>query len=202
MSDLDDIFQETRAILRKEAEAAQWESRKTVRRVKDAQREAPAEPQALFTNPENWREGRGIALIHEESQTLLGNFREMLHRSVAGAQRLIRVETPITISATEYVEGDWWLGKELEITPPETWHEKRSAVLDLVLGSLGVHSPATPLVVSLSYGGIARVELEFATTFAAMSETATELLQLPAGTNVLPVMSQDCKVALRVELAL
>ena len=35
--------------------------------------------QALYLDPKNWTRTRGIALMHAETQTLLGNFSEYIH---------------------------------------------------------------------------------------------------------------------------
>lgn len=157
-------------------------------------------PDELFSNPANWIKGGGVALVHTETQTLLGNFTEWTHKSVVGARKLVREGSPILISSTEYVEGDWWLGKELEVAPQEEWHTRKAAVIHLVLPQLGVYSPSCPVIVHLSYGGIARVELEAPTQFAQVEGAPVQILHLPAGVNVLPVMSQDCKIALKMEI--
>lgn len=196
--ELDDLFAPAFAAIKAERHAA-LVAKTQPRRVKAAGDTAPP-PDERYTNPANWKQGRGIALIHDETQTLLGNFVEWLHVSDPAARKLIRSDSPIVIQATEYVEGDWWLSRKLEIAPPEEWHTRKQIVFDLPLAKLGVHSPACPLVVHLSYGGIARVELEFATTFAQMEGVQEQLVMLPAGVNVMPMLSQETKVALRVEV--
>ena len=75
-------------------------------------------------------------------------------------------------------------------------------MLHLHLDELLVHAPACELEVHLSYGSIARVELLRATTFAQVLDAQEQLLILPAGTNVLPVMGADCKLNLRKGLGI
>src|SRR3990167_2930736 len=196
MIELDDIWREAKAhilVERKAKAAAQL--RKTAEPEK-------ASTQALFLDAKNWTRTRGIALIHEETETLLGNFSEYVHNSVAGCRKLIREETPIAVSASERVAGSWWLGEARRPEPKQVWHEQRPCIIHLHLDKLFVHSPICELTVHLSYGGIARVELTLDTQFAAEEGHGEQLLFLPAGTNVLEVMSLDSKLAVRKELGI
>lgn len=154
----------------------------------------------LFADPANWERRRGVALIHGESGTLLGQFSEYVHRSVPGARKLLRETAPISVSATEVVSGSWWLGEGRVVEERRPWHERRTAILHLHLSELRVHAPATEVVVHLSYGGIARCELALDTMFRC--EEGEGLLFLPAETNVLEVMSLDSKISLRKECGL
>ncbi len=192
---LDDLWATARASIRVEKEAA---ARKTTKRVAEAPKALSTT--ALFADMENYTRTRGVALIHEETETVLGNFSEYVHRTVAGCRKLIREEAPISVSAQERVSGSWWLGEKRTIEPRSEWHEKRPAIIHLHLEKLGVHAPATEVVVHLSYGSVARVELALDTQFAADSSDREELLMLPAGTNIIEVMSRDCKIALLVEV--
>ena len=192
MSDLDDLFAEAIAQIRP-----------PVRRHGD-KRKLPdpdaIDPRALYTNPSNWRQGRGIALIHEETSSLLGTFQEYLHTSEPGTRRLVLTSAPIPVSATERVSGDWWISAHHEVASPQSWHERRTVILPISLDLLGVQSPLVEISVHLSYGSIARIELVEATTFAQIAGQPDQLLELPAGANILPVMGQDSKIAVRVEL--
>lgn len=152
--------------------------------------------QALYLDPENWTRTTGIALLHEETQTLLGNFSEYLHKSVPGCRRLVREESPIAVTRTERVEGSWWLFDDRRPEPARPWHEKRTRFLHLHLDKMGVHSPACEVNVFLSYGSLERVELAVDTTFAQEDGGPEQLLLLAAGTNILPVLSRDCKTKL------
>jgi hypothetical protein len=145
---------------------------------------------------------RGVALIHEETETLLGNFSEYTHNSVASCRKLVREDSLIPVSAAERVSGSWWLGADRRPEPKQVWHEQRPCIIHLHLDKLMVHSPICELTVHLSYGSIARVELTLDTTFAAEDGKQEQLLYLPAGTNVLEVMSLDCKLAVRKELGI
>jgi hypothetical protein len=158
------------------------------------------DPRALYTNPGNWRATRGVSLVHAESQTVLGAFQEYVHISEPGTRKLILSSTPIAISAFEEVSGDWWLSERHEIASPESWHERRTLILPLRLDHLGVQSPAVEVSVHLAHGSIARVELIEDTIFAQLEGAPDQLLSLPKGANILGVMGQDSKIALRVEL--
>lgn len=191
---LDAIFSVAKAHIRNEATA---KAKAVIRKTAEPQ---AASTQALFSDMENYTHTRGVALIHKETQTLLGNFSEYVHKTVAGCRKLVREEVPIAVSASEEVEGSWWLGAERKVEKRSEWHEKRPAIIHLHLDKLQVHSPAVEVVVHLSYGGIARVELAVETQFAHEVESDPTMLWLPSGCNVLEVMSRDCKMALMVEV--
>lgn len=199
MSDLpslDDVFREAKAqlILKQKA--------KDAAALRATSHPKAITTQALFGDPANWRRTRGVALVHAETETVLGQFEEWVHVSVAGCRKLLREHGSIEVSGVERVSGSWWLGEQHHVEPRQAWHEKRPAILHLHLDTLRVHSPACEVVVHLSYGGIARVELAQDTQFAQEHGKQEQLLFLPAGTNVLEVMSLDSKINLRVELAL
>lgn len=155
----------------------------------------------VFSLPENWERTRGIALVHEESHTLLGNYSEYVHKTVKNCRRLVREHAPISIAATELVSGSWWLGERRPFVDASMkWNVEREAICDVHLPELGVAHPVTELRVGLYLGGIMRVELAADTQFA--SPGGETLLSLPKGTNLLECMSTDSKIALRKELGL
>ena len=193
---IDDLFREARAAARVQKVAKEAAALKKQSEKPDAQ-----ETQALFANPDNWQRTRGIALIHAETETLLGQFSEYTHKSVPNCRKLLRESAPISVEAAERVSGNWWLGSnERVVEPRQEWHTKRPAIIHLHLDTLRVHSPACEVIACLSYGGLARVELALDTMFAQEEGKQEQLLHLPAGTNVLPMMSLDSKIALRIEL--
>ena len=145
---------------------------------------------------------RGIALIHEETQSLLGNFRELIHTSVPGCRRLVLESGLLQIDATEYVAGAWWAAEMPQLQRRADWMTKRFLHLDIALTSPAVHAPAVFIEAHIAYGGIARVELLLETTFLAGEEGITSLLVLPVGTNILPVLEWTVKLTLRKELGL
>lgn len=190
--DVEALFNEATARARQEIKSKRSVAAKKVDEVKQS-------TQALYLDPANWERKRGIALIHEESETVLGNFSEYVHLSVPGCRKLVREEAPIAVSAREFVAGSWWL-EDIKPEPRQVWHEQRTAFVHLFLDKLRVHSPACEVVVHLSYGSLARVELAVETQFAQQAGDAAQLLTLPANTNVLEVMSGDCKTGLLQEL--
>ena len=192
---LDALFGAARKHIQQETET-KAKAKKT-RQPAEVEQEAIS---ALFANPENWERKRGIALIHAETQTLLGNFSEYVHKKVFGARKLLREETPILVSATETVEGNWWLGAERRPEPKQEWHTQKSCVLHVHLGELQLHAPAVELTVHLHWGGIARAELSVETTFAQTAEGVEQLVVMPAETDILSCMTRDCKVKLRMEV--
>ncbi len=154
----------------------------------------------LFANPENWTRTRGVALIHKESDTLLGNFSEYLHKTINGARKLIREEILIGVSGTEYVEGSWWLGRDRVVKPREEWREKRRAFVKVHLPSLGLFAPLVEIEAHIAFGGIHRVELVEETQFA--TEDGKALVTIPKGINVLEELSWDAKVSVKKEIGL
>lgn len=169
---------------------------------------APAAPKAItasesflstYSNPANWTSGQAIAIIHEGSQTLVGTFREMLHIRVAGVRRLVRIESPVEVSAQEIVTEDWWIkgrtfternGKDATV---------RNCVIDtLILSELQASASAVQLRVILSWGAISRIELVAATTF----ESNGGALTFPAGLDILKGLSFEAKVEIRKEIGL
>lgn len=196
--DADDILD---SLWRSQRAAAFVEKKaKAARAIKDTAQPDALATQVLFRNPENWTRTRGVALIHTETQTLLGNFSEYVHRTVPNCRKLLREQELITVSATEQVSGSWWLGGERKPEPQQVWHERREAVLHLHLDKLKVHSPGCAVIACLSYGGLARCELAADTTFAQEEGKQEQLLMLPAGTNILGEMSLDNKITLHTDL--
>lgn len=170
-----------------------------------ALREAEEANRAIYTNPANWQRTRGIALIHTETQTCLGNFAEYIHLRVRNCRKLIREEAPISVEAVEEVSGSWWLPREHKPTPVQVWHVRRPATLHIYLDELRVHAPAVFVTAFLAYGAIERVELVDTTRFAQWEEGGQNgdvLIDLPAGTNIFEVMSRASKIKLVEELGL
>lgn len=188
--ELDELYEE----VRKNAYVA------LVAAKKDTPSDKP-DPRKLFLDPIYWERKRGIAVVHKETNSIVGNFSEYIHTRIPGVRKLLREEAPISVSATEYVEGSWWLGEGRKPEPKQVWHEARSCIVHLVLEELKVHSPACEVTVHLSYNAIARVELALDTQFA-QTEGIDKMLFLPSGTNLGEVMNLEMKMILRKELGL
>ena len=166
--------------------------------------EAEDATKALYLNEKNWTRTRGIALIHKETNSCLGNFAEYAHNKVRACRKLVREEAPLSVESIEYVSGTWWMGSNDRPQSAEVWHTRRNVTLFTLLDEIGV-APVVPLTVFLSYGAIVRVELAELTRFAAWHEdtkkSSEKFIDIPAHTNILPVMSRSCKIALRELLA-
>ncbi len=159
----------------------------------------PASGRERYTLPEFWLPGRGIALIHRETQSLIGNYQEYLHRTEKGARKLIKVDTPIEIQVKEYISGWEHLGEAKEhLLEAQVWEVEREVLMDLALERLGVFAAAVALKVCLRFGSIVRVGLCDHQTFSSLD--GHTILTLPRGTNCLEVMGLDAKIALRAEL--
>lgn len=165
--------------------------------------EADRRMKERFTLPENWEQVRIVALIHEETETLLGNFAEMRHKLTTGCRRLVRVSAPTAVSEFERVSGANWLNgtpiaARIEGANAE---EEREAICDLHLPELGhVFAPAAMVTVKLLWGGISEVRLIDETRF--FDKDKRQHLILPEGLDVLEVMSLESKLKLREWLGL
>ncbi len=196
MIDLSDLDAAVASFKRSRRIAADAKAKAATKRpLPDAER---VEPLSLFTNPENWTRTRGIALIHEDTNTLLGNFSEFVHRTEPGCRRLVREDGLLAVATTEFTS--WLPAAEQPPERAEEWHTRQTVIVPLHLERLGVQTVIAEVVVHLSYGNMARAELAVDTQFFPTAGGAEQLLWLRAGVNVLPVMSQDSKINLRLEM--
>lgn len=188
---LDDLFAEAKEVVAERVAARI--SLKAATKVIKLNRET-------YSLPENWERRRGIALIHEESSSLIGNYSEWFHKRIPGCRKLVREDTPIAIDHTERIKGWEHLGEIKEhLIEAQRWTSERKVLMELTLAELGVHAEMVELKVCLSFGGIVRVELMDHTTFSSLD--GRTILTIPRGVNVLETMGIDSKVALRKELA-
>lgn len=159
--------------------------------------EAERRVKERFTLPENWQQTRTVALIHEESGTLLGNFNELVHKLSEGCRRLVRVEGVAKVDAVEHVTGDHWLNTQpLTKVAHAPAEEDREAILDLHMPEMdNVFAPAVLINVTLHFGSVARVELCEETRF--FSKDKRVQLILPAGLDVREGLSFETKVRLK-----
>lgn len=178
-------------------------SKRTVRPIpsKDSKAEVAARPKLTsgFYAPENWERVCTVSLIHQSTNTLLGNFDEFRYIPNRKTKKLVRVEGPRETDGVEYVAGSWWLQQETERhTDPKSWIESRAAVIGITLAECGLHCDAAEVTVRLEHGWIARVELIKDTRFTCA--TRDTFLILPSGLDVLEAMSIDSKLVLKAEM--
>jgi hypothetical protein len=195
---LDELFGQASVWIR--AQRAEAAKPKTFR-VKD--KDTTSSPAALYSNPAYWKRSRGVALLHEETQTILGNFSEYIHLREPGTKKLVREDGPLLVDAVLPVSGEWYISRIAE--PPahrEAYHTTQTVFVDLHLDQLRVHSPLVEVVVFLHAGGVDRIELALDTVFAADAGEPEVFLTLPKGTNIREVASRECKIAVRKELKL
>lgn len=186
---LDQLFVEARAAAKiQRREAFEKNNRSKVKANPEA-----AEPIAdtLFTDPSNWIDRGGVALVHRESQTLLGNFQVLQHRTRKDLRRLIRSSVPISVSGVEEVD----FGYEPPASPIISPRAETSIVhtLDLWLDTPALSAKRVLVCVHYYNGWTQRVVLVEPTTFARDGE----LLQLPAGVDILPVLDRESRKAAR-----
>jgi len=187
MSDLelDSLFKEVRRTAHVHKEAA----KKFI--------EPPPETQSVFANPDNWTRTRGIALIHGPTQTLLGNFWEWKHKTVADARRLVRCKEPIPVSAVEEVDFGYFAPTPIAPSlDTSIRREVRVEFENLILEFPPCVGTSIPVIAHTVDAYLDRVTLAADASFV----TEEEVLFLPAGVNILPVMSRDDKVFIRSHL--
>lgn len=186
---LDDLYAEARKAAKAERTA---EFARGTRKTKQTEPETPIEPAGLFANPDNWTRTRGLALIHRETKALLGNFWEWKHKTVPDARRLVRSLEPISVERAEEVDFG------LSALAPQLNAGKRVVAQRVVTADVALEAPkvsAAGVMLCIHYydGWTAKAVLVVDTTFAEDGE----ILQLPAGVDVLPVMRREGKIALR-----
>lgn len=149
---------------------------------------------ALYTNPDNWKRTRGLALIDRESKTFIGNYSEYIHINVPSTRKLIREHGPIAVDGVEEVSG--YLGPALEAAIRNVSYEKQHTLTaDLVLDELSVEAPAIQVQVQTRLNATLAVRLAADTQFASTS--GNTLLHFPAGTDIFKALSMDCKISIR-----
>lgn len=147
----------------------------------------------------HWARTRCVALMHLETNELIGNFVEYVHVEVRNCRRLVHEPALVSVEGCEYVSGPQWIAwpaelAELEREPVET----REAVVDLHLDELGLRAFGVTVLCTIRYGGIARVELYDATHFH--SDDRTHAMFLPKHLNVLSGLSLDTKLNIREQV--
>ena len=144
---LDELFAETRRAAKVERTVAHAEARKKA---------APVEPLGIFANPDNWTRTRGVALIHQKTQTFLGNFWEWRHSSVADARRLVRSLEPLLVAVVE--EVDFGLSAAwTPLVPAYKAETQRTITLDVSLDTPRVSASSVLLCIHCYDGWTARV---------------------------------------------
>lgn len=188
---LDDLFREARAAAKVERTQAHLRAEAAKRRRQDPV-EAPVEPLGIFADPDNWRQTRGVTLIHGPTQTLLGNFWELRHKTVPDARRLVRSAEPIPVTTLETV--DFGVVQLDPMIPAHQALSHRVLTLNVQLATPAVAAERVLLRVEYYEQWTARVVLLEPTTFAE----AGEILTLPAGVDILPGLTRECKRAVRM----
>lgn len=188
---LDELFREARAAAKVERTEAFKKQEAAARRRIDPVSAVP-EPLGIFADPDNWRQTRGVTLIHGPTQTLLGNFWELRHKTVPDARRLVRSEEPIPVTTLETV--DFGVVQLDPMIPAHQALSERFVTLDVQLATPAVSAARVLLRVEYYEQWTARVVLVEPTTFAE----AGEILSLPAGIDILPGMTRECKRAVKL----
>ena len=182
---LDQLFAEAKAAMkvqRREAFAA---------KAKQPTSPPSLEEPSAFANPENWIEGAGVALIHRESQTLLGNFQSFRYKFDRTIRRLVRSQSPISVAGIEEVDFGYEPPK-IPLTSPRV-ETQEIKTLDLTLVTPALSARRVLVCVHYYNGWTARVVLVEPTTFTG----AGELIQFPAGVEILPVLDRESRKAAR-----
>lgn len=176
--DLDALFKEARKALHgQKVQLAKAKAK--------PEEDAPPDTQGIYRNPANWIKGRGIALIHRATQTLLGNFTEYTHRTVKDARRLVRELAPPPVQQVEYIDLDLATGTGEPPAPKRAWHQVLPLECPVTLLAFQAIAPCVSLLAHFGEGDLKWLELAECTCF----ETADGILRLPSGTNILPELA-------------
>src|SRR5271166_4151232 len=73
--------------------------------------------QSTYANPENWKLGKAVRLIHA-TEGSLGVFQEYFHKSSLSTRRLLPANPAAAVERNELVFGDYWLHPHFQA--PET----------------------------------------------------------------------------------
>jgi len=171
---LDDLYRQAKAAMREQVKA----KAKTPLVVEE-------DPDiGLYRNPANWVKGKAVALLHEETKTLLGHFTEYTHKTVPNCRRMVREDCSTKVEAVEYVKGAW-APAAVPAATKRIWNTSVEVICDIRL--LDFQASACEVVVEAFFGEgrLERVEIVAEVTFASPSQFFT----LPAGTNIFPQMA-------------
>jgi hypothetical protein len=81
-------------------------------------RAAPLPPRiSTYANPENWRLGKVVCLVHVTEGTI-GNFQEYFHKLSGSARRLLPAAEGLMAVREELVFGDYWLHPQFSAVEP------------------------------------------------------------------------------------
>lgn len=180
---LDALFREARAALR----GQQAKAKGPAKAAPSKDSSSPA-----YYDLSNWTKTRGVALIHQETHTVIGNFTEYIHKAFPGARRLVRETEVLPFTTVEYVTGVWGEPSEpVSVSSTRLWRGAAPATVNVKLKEMRVEAAAVNVSAVFSEGALERVELEQETTFASPpgSEGPRSFCILPQGTNILPEMS-------------
>jgi len=152
-----------------------------------------ADPAMLYADPANWTRRHGVALVHKTSQSLMGNFWLWTHNSIPGARRLVRSPVPIAVAAIEEADYGYYAEEPMLYHASPRAAQVIAATLSVMLDFPACAATDVALGVHFVDDYTSRVELLAAVTFVE----GDLLLELPAGTNILPVMSRASKLEVR-----
>jgi hypothetical protein len=153
----------------------------------------PVDPRRIWTDEANWKAGRVLAVVHADTQTLIGNFQELLHLKVTDARRLVRRSGPTHVDAVETVTGVHWVQAEYAPAAVTSAVEPLRLIVDIFLAEPAVGAMQAELSIFMDNAGIRRVELTEPTTFHGDDW----YLELPANVNLMPVMTYETKLVVK-----
>jgi hypothetical protein len=74
--------------------------------------------QSTYANPQNWRLGQVVCLIHV-TEGSLGLFQEYFHIKHSGTRRLLPAAAGLACDRNELVFGEFWLHPRFQATGPQ-----------------------------------------------------------------------------------
>lgn len=150
---------------------------------------------------DRWVRVRVFALMHQETNSLIGSYAEYRHVRFPDAKTWIHEEGIALVEGTVWVSGPQWV--DWRDTPYEALQRaliEQEAILDLHLPEMGVSALSARVIIMTNWGGLYRIELCEPTQF--ISPDHLRAITLPHRLNVMEALGVDSKLAAKAEVGL
>lgn len=159
-----------------------------------------AEASTLYSNPENWNPAGSVALLHEESQDLLGFFDSFLHKKIPATRKLVRIPDTDDLPRTyrkEWVSGPEWVTAPRALPTPVSAIELVEILCPLEMEAIHASCHEAGLEIKLVYGGIVTARLTGPAVFRSAGDHPPSFFEFPANLNIYEYLSRETKVLIK-----